>query len=225
MLIEFNQNEIKNCINFANKVYYKHGDFKDKENNNKRTTKQTINDVIRGKLAEIAIYKYLIKNLNNNIKLSKVDFNIYPDYVADKYDFTLNNYNINVKSSKLNSSCLLIEKDRFIYDKNNNPIGMDGQANNLPDIYIFVQIKYDKNTKSFAKIVGIISQKKFWKNKTLLKRGFILNKNNLYKYMIKKSSKNLTNIGVPLLATNYGVHINQLYDISNLVKFFNKRIS
>lgn len=225
ILINFDNNDVKKCIDFAYKVHHKHGNFKDKNNTTKRSIDQTINDIIRGKLAEIAVYKYLKKHLNKNIKIPNVDFKLYPDYIADKYDFNLNNYNISIKSSKINSSCLLIEKERFVYDKYNNPIGMDGQTDNLPDIYIFVQVQYDKNKKSYAKIAGIISQKKFWNNKTLLNRGFLLNKNNAYEYMIRKNKSNLTNYGVPLLATNYGIHINQLFDISNLVIFLNKKIN
>lgn len=213
--IYFTEEEINKTIEFANKIKTKHPHFADKNNTEKRTPDEVFISVIRGKLAEVALYKYLKeKHKGNKFYLSDLDFNIYKKGVCDEFDLKFNDYKISIKSSKPFSSCLLIETEKYELDENGEAIAIDGNENNVPDFYAFIKVdlKLDDIKNSSAFICGAISHKFFWKHKKIVPRGTFINKKNMYNYLIKNTplDKLDTGGGVPLLASNYGLHIDML---------------
>ena len=212
MKIYFTEKEFKDCSDFAEKVKQKHQHFKDKNNKATRTLEEVAHDVIRGKLAEVALRKYLLDKHKNNCNISDIDYTIYPEFVGDSYDLKFNQYIISIKSSKEYSSCLLIEKERFLCDENGQVIGVDNKKNNLPDYYVFVRVKvdYEDYKNSYAEICGGISHKKFMRIKREAPRNMVLNGANAKSFFIEKKPPVYTGAGVRLLATNYGVHMKQL---------------
>lgn len=209
----FTEEEIIKCKEFAYKMKGKHLHFKDKNNYVKRNEEEIIRDVISGKLAEIGLHKYLTnKHKGEDYTISKVDFDIYPRYVGDSYDLKFNDCIISIKSSKEYGSCLLIEKERFVYDEDGQAIGVDNKIDNLPDYYVFIRIKVDLNNinNTYAEIMGTISHKNFMYIKKEAPRGMVLNKKNGYDFFVNNKNPIFTGRGFPLLATNYGVHITQL---------------
>lgn len=216
--IYFTKEEIEKTIEFANKVKTKHPHFSDKNNTTKRSEYEVFISVIRGKLAEIALYKYLKeKHTGNNYIISDLDFNVYRKGICDDFDLKFNNYTISVKSSKPFSSCLLIETEKYKLNEKGEAIAIDGHEDNIPDFYAFIKVDLDLKEidKTYASICGAISHKSFWKKKKVVPRGTFINKNNMYDYLIKdKPLEELeNNKGVPLLASNYGVHIDMLKPI------------
>lgn len=216
--IYFTKEEISKTIEFANKMKTKHPHFADKENDAVRTENEIFISVVRGKLAEIALYKYLKeKHKDSGCKISELDFNIYQKGVCDDFDLKFNDYTISIKSSKPFSSCLLIETEKYQLNENGEAIAIDGHTDNIPDFYAFVKIDLNLNEieKTYASICGAISHKSFWKNKKVVPRGTFINKTNMYNYLIKnKPIEELDkNKGVPLLASNYGLHIDMLKPI------------
>ena len=213
--IYFTDEEIKKAINFADKIKWKHPHFADKENNAKRTEKEIFMSVLRGKLAEIALKKYLInKHGKNKHKISELDFNIYKKGVCDDFDLKFDDYTISIKSSKPFASCLLIEKEKYELDENGNAISIDGHENSIPDFYTFIKVNIDYNVmaNSYAYICGAISHNEFWKRKKEIPRGTYINKNNMDELFKndKPISQLKTDKGVPLLASNYGLHVDLL---------------
>lgn len=216
--IYFTKEEIKKTITFAHKMKKKHPHFADKENDEERTEEEVFISVLRGKLAEIALYKYLREKHKGNIyRISDLDFNEYKKGVCDEFDLKFNDYTISIKSSKPFSSCLLIETEKYELDENGNAIAIDGHRDNIPDYYAFIKVDLNLENieQTYASICGAISHKSFWKKKKVVPRGTFINKNNMYEYLIKnKPLEELEqNKGVPLLATNYGLHIDMLKPI------------
>lgn len=110
-----------------------------------RTPQQIFRDDFRGKLAEIAVMKYLIKT--NHI-VSELDFNIYDRGKWDKDDIIVdNNIHVSVKSSGAKANYLLIETDRF------DPLsGEYSYCNNdgtriIVDFYAFVNVLIEDELK------------------------------------------------------------------------------
>ena len=216
--IYFTKEEIKKTITFAHKMKKKHPHFADKENDEERTEEEVFISVLRGKLAEIALYKYLReKHKGNTYRISDLDFNEYKKGVCDEFDLKFNDYTISIKSSKPFSSCLLIETEKYELDENGNAIEIDGHRDNILDYYAFIKVDLNLENieQTYASICGAISHKSFWKKKKVVPRGTFINKNNMYEYLIKnKPLEELEqNKGVPLLATNYGLHIDMLKPI------------
>lgn len=216
--IYFTKEEIKKTITFAHKMKKKHPHFADKENDEERTEEEVFISVLRGKLAEIALYKYLReKHKGNTYRISDLDFNEYKKGICDEFDLKFNDYTISIKSSKPFSSCLLIETEKYELDENGNAIAIDGHRDNIPDYYAFIKVDLNLENieQTYASICGAISHKSFWKKKKVVPRGTFINKNNMYEYLIKnKPLEELEqNKGVPLLATNYGLHIDMLKPI------------
>lgn len=220
--IYFTAEEIEKTKNFANVMKTKHPHFADKDNTEERTEEEVFESVVRGKLAEIALHKYLTqKHKHTNFKISDIDFNIYRKGICDDFDLKFNNYTISIKSSKPYSSCLLIEQEKYTINEHGEVIAIDGHSDNIPDYYAFIKVdvKYgeDLNTieKASASICGAISHKSFWNKKKVIPRGTFINKENMYNYLIENKNLNElnSNKGVRALASNYGLHINMLQPI------------
>lgn len=202
---EFSEEEIEACEDFGWQIASKHPHFKDKRNTAKRSLEHTASDVTRGKLAEVAVFQ-TISLEEPDFDVQPPDFNLYPKGVADQGDIFCNGLNISIKSSKPIGNCLLIEKERFEF-VNGKPISIDHSP--LPDFFVFVKV--DEVEKE-ATICGMVTFEQFWEKKTFLPRGMKINYSNAKKAMIEKipPSKLPSDRGVPLLADNYGLHIEQL---------------
>lgn len=216
--ILFTEEEIKQTIEFANNVKEKHGHFADKNNTTKRTPEEVFDSVVMGKLAEIALYKYLKnKHQGTTYEISDLDFEVYRKGICDSYDLKFNNHTISIKSSKPFASCLLIETEKYQLNEQGEVIAIDGHEDNIPDYYAFVKVNVnnDKIEDTYASICGAISHKSFWKKKKVIPRGTIINKENIRDLLINEVpvEKLKNNKGVKLLATNYGIHLETLKQI------------
>lgn len=216
--IYFTEDEMSKTIEFANKIKNKHPYFADKENKMRRTENEVFLSVVRGKLAEIALYKHLKeKHKNSNFTISELDFNVYKKGVCDDFDLKFNGFTISIKSSKPFSSCLLIETEKYQLNEKGEAISIDGHSGNIPDFYAFVKVdlNLEDMNKTHANICGAISHKSFWKHKKIVPRGTFINQSNMYEYLVNNKPLNelSKSKGMPLLATNYGIHINMLKPI------------
>lgn len=218
--ILFTEKEIKKAIDFAKSIKWKHGCFSDKANIglDNRTDAEIYVSILRGKLAEIALKKYLTeKHKNTNHKITGLDFNIYKKGVCDQFDLKFDKYTISIKSSKLFSSCLFVEKDKYEVDSFGNPINIEGHDGGVPDFYAFVKVNIDMNniSDSYAEICGAISHRDFWSMKKEVPRGTYINKTNIDNLFIhNKDVKDLKDTsGTKLLATSYCLHLNLLKKI------------
>ena len=205
--IDFTKEEINKVKQFAEEIKYKHPHFKDRRNTNIRSLNKVKEDVILGKLAEVAVYKYL-KSIYGDL-VSEVDFNLYAPGVADDYDIKVGNKTISIKASKPNSSVLMIEKEKFEFDNNKKIKKVENKI--PPDYFTFVRIEL--SGQIYAEIVGGLSLQEFESKMRFMPRGMVMNRTNAYDYLvIGKELKELRvqDKGSPLLADNYGVHASQL---------------
>lgn len=102
-----------------------------------RSADEIHSDTLRGKIAEVAVKKFLEQD-PLNVKEIDLDFNIYPRGVWDKCDFNLNGKKVSIKSSKHFARCLLLETKDIL-------------RGNVFDFYILVLVN-EKNRS--AKIAG-----------------------------------------------------------------------
>lgn len=218
--ILFTEKEIKKAIDFASSIKWKHGCFSDKANRNikNRTDAEIYVSILRGKLAEIALKKYLKeKHKNSKHKVTGLDFNVYKKGVCDEFDLKFDRYTISIKSSKMFASCLFVEKDKYEIDSYGNPISIEGHEGGIPDFYAFVKVNIDMNkiNDSYAQICGAISHRDFWQMKKEVPRGTYINKNNMDNlFILNKSLTELKDTsGSKLLAASYGLHLNFLRPI------------
>ncbi|PLS19401.1 hypothetical protein CVD28_03015 [Bacillus sp. M6-12] len=215
-IIRFTKEERNLVESFAEKIKWKHPHFLDKKNHTKRTEEQVKESVILGKLAEVAVQKYLKQHYGQLV--SALDFNIYGEGVTDDFDILVGDTEISIKSSKFGSSCLMIEKQKFKEDDNGNCLLLEKKP--LPDYFIFVRVNLFNPDNVYAEITGSISSKEFWKKKKFMPRGLILNKDNAKRYLMER--KRLPELdwnakGTKLLADNYGVHVDALHDLTKLL--------
>lgn len=212
--IYFEEKEITKAINFADSIKWKHTvDTPEK----KREAKDVYISTIRGKLAEIALRKYLKnKHKDSNHKITGLDFNIYKKGVTDDFDLKFDKYKISIKSSKPQSTCLLVESSKYKVDYYGNPISLEGHEDGMPDFYVFVKVNLDyvKIKDSYACICGAISHKEFWKKKIEIPKGVYINKENMDDLFIhnKEISQLKSLKGAKLSVNNYALHLNLLKD-------------
>jgi hypothetical protein len=140
--IQFTLNEINKCEEFSKEISWKHPHFRDKNNKARRTKKQVEESVILGKLAEMAVYR-LFKGYYKHKKVTQIDFDIYPVGETDEHDISVNDVHISIKSSKPNSSCLLIEKEKFQVNEDGIVVAVDKKT--PPDAYVFVHVDVKKH--------------------------------------------------------------------------------
>lgn len=211
--ILFSQKDVDTCKEFAQKISWKHPHFRDKRNTETRSFKQVAEDVLRGRLAEIAVQKYLRKEFGSLV--SDLDFELYPKGVTDDADIQVGDIRISIKSSKPNSSCLMIETAKFDLTRNGELMGVDRKPS--PDFFIFVQVDVSKME---AIICGAISMNEFWRKKRFMPRGMWMNRQNAKDFFLRhmKPHQLVRGKGGSLLADNYGVHIHALKNPSSLIK-------
>ena len=178
-------------------------------------------EMIRGKLGEIAVYKYIKTYIPSACITGNLDFSVSGRGQWDITDLIINNKYVNVKSVQQYSSFLLIETLRY------NPDGTFTYYNNngMPvrvDAYILVRVTVDpdvqrnifrqnfqqflsdgfKNNQSirrtiYAEILGGITHHNFWHLKHHASAGIECTKNNLdaicYGYNINPLPQNVIN--------------------------------
>lgn len=210
MIIKFTKDEIDKVYDFAEKIKSKHRaiHFMDKNNAKLRSERELMNVIVEGKLAEVAICKYL--NGFNNLNVSEVDFNIYGKGITDECDLKVNGKTLSIKSSKPNSSCLLMETARFdiIGDK------VLVESKEAPNYVAFARVESTKG-KEYAEICGVIEFNEYWRIKRFMPKGFKMCRKNAVDYLL--NNKELKDLdfsnairGKELLADNYGIHIKKL---------------
>jgi len=192
------------------KAYEFARDMKGHHNDNmvrQRGDRQIFIDDFRGKLAEIALKRYLE---GNGHIVGNIDFNIYNRGEWDKNDLIIDdNINISVKSSGLKANYLMIETHRFNADGTYSYKNHDGSEIKV-DYYAFLNIgigdedesgytEYtdgiafmgvnDRNStwqdvpekrKAFwCYLKGFISHEDFWRLKKKANRGIYANLSDL----------------------------------------------
>lgn len=214
-IIKFTDSEVAKVIKFAKDIKWKHKPihFMDSRNTLKRNDTELLNAIIEGKLAEVAVYKYLKEEFPNK-NITEVDFNIYEVGVCDDGDIKIDGKVISIKSSKPYSSCLMMECERF---SEGETILVEKDL--PPDFICFVKVESQKPNK-YAEICGFISFDEYWEIKKYIPRGFKMCRQNAVDYLINNKSLDELNkdIGGSLLADNYGIHISKLKDVNILNK-------
>ena len=107
----FTKNEVWECYQFARQMRGKHNRSMIMD----RDDWEIFRDDLRGKLGEIALRNYIMKNIPNANIESNIDFSVTPLGQWDITDLIVNGKYINVKSVKGNSRFLLIKlKDMIL---------------------------------------------------------------------------------------------------------------
>lgn len=222
--INLTKGEYDRCCEYANKVSSKFKHFMDVRNTETRSENRKYNDVVRGKLAELAVKKYL-DNTYGKQRVGNIDFRLYKNGETDEGDITLDSKVINIKSSKLNSHTLMIETARFRLDSRRRACKLEGK--DLPNYFMFVRVN-DDISDLYAEICGCITFDKFWTSKKFMPRGMCMSKYNVQNYLLHnyklKQLEKRDNGG--LLADNYGIHTDILKDIREIHNIYsiNKKV-
>ena len=127
----FTKNEVWECYQFARQMRGKHNRSMIMD----RDDWEIFRDDLRGKLGEIALRNYIMKNIPNANIESNIDFSVTPLGQWDITDLIVNGKYINVKSVKGNSRFLLIETKRY------DPDGSYAYRNNVVLCQDLVQVK------------------------------------------------------------------------------------
>jgi len=201
MRIEFTDEELKACFDFALNMKGKH-------NPNmimNRADWEICRDDIQGKLGEVAVYKYIKRQKKSAEINSELDFTISERGKWDIADLVVNGKCISVKAIKEHSKFLLIETKR--YDSNGNFCykNNDGSVIKI-DMYVLVRVAvnpevskqiYSAGFEGFknkawswavqkeitrtiwAEILGGITHEEFWKVKKIAPKGIRCSVKNL----------------------------------------------
>jgi len=143
----------------------------------KRDLKQIQEDTLLGKIGEVIFIKFLKQFNYNNIKL---DFEIYPRGKWDKYDCRLGSKTFSIKTIKLFSKWLLLEKK-------------DVDEKRIYDVYILIKVSIKEK---FGIICGYITKEELFSN----------DENTI----ILEKGKCIPNTSTVLDASNYGINENNL---------------
>lgn len=151
--------EIFFAVDFATKMVQGNNDDRDfrESKNPKRTTKKQVEDMIKGKLAEMSVTNYIGK-LGHTCEM---DFNIYPKGTGDNFDVVANGKSIDVKASSPNANWLMVEKELLRKWKT---------ANTFPDYLCMVGVEEKGSDWECTYMFGI-RFKDFIKTAQLVKRG------------------------------------------------------
>lgn len=197
-LIGISPSNVWRCYEFAR-------DMQGHHNNTlimQRTPEQIFRDDLRGKLAEIAVKKYLE---SRNHSVGDLDFGIYDIGIWDRDDIVVDNTDhVSVKSSGENANYLLIETNRFDAEtgeygyRNNDGTRItvnhyafvnvsiaDEQEDNFAtyaDMHDFLRIENDTWNPGARQVMcylrGFLSHDQFWQLKRLAQRGIKATKDN-----------------------------------------------
>lgn len=155
-------------------------------------------DDFRGKLGEVALKNYIVKNIPGARFTGEIDYDVTPRGQWDITDLIVNDRYISVKSIRGGSRFLLIESKRYNEDGTYCYRNNDG-GNVRVDMYALVRVdiseemgpddmeytniaefwKSKGGRKINATILGGISHDAFWREKHFAPRGMFCNKQNL----------------------------------------------
>jgi len=200
--MKFSFEEIESCFNFAYNMRGNHNP----DLIQIRKDWEIFRDDFRGKLGEIAVYKYIKEQIPNANITTELDFNVTPRGQWDITDLEVNELAINIKSIKQKSKFLLVECNRYDANGNYRYRNNDGGVVRV-DYYILVRVTVEpdvsisifrtrnaddfvnkawdaKNKKEIsrtinAEVLGGISHEDFWKNKSFAPRKIKCSVNNL----------------------------------------------
>ncbi len=190
----FTKNEVWECYQFARQMRGKHNRSMIMD----RDDWEIFRDDLRGKLGEIALRNYIMKNIPDANIESNIDFSVTPLGQWDITDLIVNGKYINVKSVKGNSRFLLIETKRYDPDGSYAYRNNDGMPVRI-DAYVLVRVTIEpeidcmdmnyKNVEEFrnskggrnikAEILGGISHEEFWRKKHFAPKNMKCNYANL----------------------------------------------
>ena len=105
--IKITDEEFKECSKFADESSKTQREYRS-GGTNFRSLSQIRSDTLRGKIAEVAVKKFL-KQAPLSVKEVDLDFDIYPRGTWDRCDFNLNGKKVSVKSSKHFARYMLLE--------------------------------------------------------------------------------------------------------------------
>lgn len=155
-------------------------------------------DDFRGKLGEVALKNYIIRNIPNATFTGEIDYDVTPRGQWDITDLIVNDRYINVKSIRGGSRFLLIETKRYNADGTYCYQNNDGENVRI-DMYALVKVDISEemgpddmnynnvsefwNSKGGRRInttvLGGIGHEAFWAGKHYAPRGMMCNKQNL----------------------------------------------
>lgn len=180
MPIVYDRGQVWDCYLFARRMRGNH-------NPNMimgRSEWEIFRDDFRGKLGEVALKNYIIRNVPNAFFTGDIDFTVTPRGQWDITDLIVNGRYINVKSVKGGSNFLMIET--FRYDENGNYSYNNNDGQNVRvDMYALVKVDIDKemgpddmdyqNISEFwnskggrhinSTLMGAITHDDFWRRK------------------------------------------------------------
>lgn len=180
MPIVYDRGQVWDCYQFARRMRGNH-------NPNMimgRSEWEIFRDDFRGKLGEVALKNYIIRNVPNAFFTGDIDFTVTPRGQWDITDLIVNGRYINVKSVKGGSNFLMIET--FRYDENGNYSYNNNDGQNVRvDMYALVKVDIDEemgpddmdyqNISEFwnskggrhvnSTLMGAITHDDFWRRK------------------------------------------------------------
>lgn len=195
-MINFVDEELKNCFDYARNMIDKHNInvIKDREN------WEIFNDDFKVKVAELAFRKVLAEN--NIYSDNDISYECKRDAKWDIFNVKINDKLINIKFVDKDDEFLLLDMDNYesdgAYDYDDEPLNFYGYAivrvivepNILPEVLKYkVYSEFKNNVMDYkqgkevertieANFLGVIKQDDFWKNKGIAPNGIrVSNKN------------------------------------------------
>lgn len=181
--MQFTNKELALCYRFSQEMIGNHN----KDIIMEREDWEVFRDDFRGKLGEVALRKYIVKNFPNANIVGDIDYSVTPLGRWDIVDLQVNGLYINVKSVKQKSNFLMVETKRYNNDgkyayKNNddNEVKIDAyvlvRVTVEPDMTVdtmkFTDVSQLKRNRTiFAEILGGISHNDFWRKKHYATKG------------------------------------------------------
>ena len=177
---------VNRCVAFAHEMAFGSGEHRKNRSGGtkKRTPEEIYINTLQGKLAESALYDYL---LNHKLKPSAIDFSASGKGIWDTFDLACSGHVMNVKSTKYYGQLLLLEK--VDWDDNGNYIPNQEKGYDKYDEIVLIRINPDvedviKRTNLFW-TWGEKDQEEFWKEQKCLYEfsGYITHED--LKYIIR----------------------------------------
>ncbi|MDO1502131.1 hypothetical protein Q2T40_18500 [Winogradskyella maritima] len=132
---------IKNAFEFAYEMTFGKGHHRDYRSGgqSKRRQGELFSNVFQGKLAEEALYHFLIPQ---GVTISEIDYRVMGKSAWDDSDFVVNNKYINVKSAAFFSNLLLLEEKDWNKEGQYIP-NLENGSKAQYDIFVLIRLKPD----------------------------------------------------------------------------------
>lgn len=157
------------------------------KNERQRDNFAILNNTWLGKIAEIAFAQMLKNNYGVNVEL---DFDVYPRGKWDSVDVQINNWNIDIKSSKYGSRWFLIEWSK---------IDFNHSSGTLPHIFVMTTVDWNKTTNIPSGNVNLVG---------MMYTNDLVPTNPKVHTLLR--GDNIPGTTTPLYADNYGVAFHDL---------------